>query len=305
MNRRQESYRSMYLVVEQFVNNTDPALLAEMPNFDPAFQDFQRALENLRGASEDQLYNRTGNAEEKQIIRDEMTKLTVNISNRIIAYAYDNGNQMLLRKVGLKKSFIEKLKDTICLDYCQMVLDEATTNLANLATYGVVAADLANLQLEITKYLEWLPKPRTAIVDRRVQTAAVAQFLADCANKSATMDVHVRMLETQYPTFFNQYFFSRKLITPAYRTIPLRGLISNVDGVKLKGAIVRINSLDIETISTATGRFEFKSLPPGVYNATVDLEGFETITQRIAIVANERTDVNITLTEGTSLRVAS
>lgn len=295
----------MYLVVEQFVNNTDPALLDEMPNFNPAFQDFQRALDKLRGASEDQLYNRTGNAEEKQIIRDQMTNQTVNISNRIRAYAYDQGNMVLFRKVNLKKSFIERLKDTICLDYCQLVKDEAEAILPDLATYGVLEADLTSLQEEITKYLEWLPKPRTAIVDRRIHTAAVAQFLADCANKAATMDVHVRMLETQYPTFFNQYFFSRKLIAPAYRTIPLRGFISNVDGVKLKGAIVRISSLDIETVSTATGRFEFRNLPAGVYNATVNLEGFETITQRVAIVANERTEVNITLTEGTSLRVAS
>lgn len=305
MNRRQESYRSMYLVVEQLVKNTDPALLAEMPNFAPAFLDFEKALSNLREASEEQLYNRTGNAEEKQIIRELMTNLTVNISNRIRAYAYDNGNMVLYRKVNLKKSFIERLKDTICLDYCQMVKDDAEAILTDLATYGVVAADLDALQVEITKYLEWLPKPRTATVNKRLQTAAVAQFLADCAISAETMDVHVRMLETQNPTFFNEYFYSRKLIAPAYRTIPLRGFISNVDGVKLKGAIVRISSLDIETKSTATGRFEFKNLPAGVYNATVNLEGFETITQRVAIVANERTDVNITLTEGTSLRVAS
>ena len=305
MNRKQESYRSMYLVVQEFVNNADPSLRSQMPNFNQAFDDFEKALNNLRAASEEQLYNRTGNAVEKQLFQEAMAGLTVNISNRIRAYAYNNANWVLYRKVDKLRSVIIKLKDSICLDYCQMVHDEANAILPALTTYGVVAQDLTNLQDAITKYLEWLPKPRTAIVDRRIQTTAVAQFLADCANKATAMDVHVRMLETEEPTFFNQYFYSRKLVNPGYRTIPLRGTITNQSNIKLSGVVVRINSLNVATISTATGRYEFKNLPAGVFNATVELEGYETITQQVAIVANQRTDVNITLSEGTTLRVAS
>jgi hypothetical protein len=195
--------------------------------------------------------------------------------------------------------------DTLCLDHCQMVKDEAETILADLATYGIVAQDLANLQDAIEKYLEWLPKPRTAIVNRRNLTRQVAEYLDICAKKLAIMTVHVRMLESVDPVFYNTFLYSRKIVNTGYHKLPLRGIITNQSNVKLGGAIVSINSIGVSTISTDLGYFEFKSIPAGVYNATIELEGYETITRQVAIVANKRTDLNVSLTEGNSLRVAS
>ncbi len=305
MNRLQESKRSMYLVVEEFVENSDPTVLALMPNFNTAYQEFKTALNDLRAASEDQLYNRTGIMTEKVLLRESMVGLCMNISNRIQAFAYDAGNWSLYRRVGERRSALLRYKDSVCLDYCQMVLDEATTLLASLGSYGVVAQDLTDLQAAITLYLEWLPKPRTAIVDRKVQTQAVAQHLSICASKAQAMDVHVRMLEWSNPEFYERYTFSRKLVNPGYRKLSLRGVVSNDFGSNLSGVSVRIGSLGARAKTTGQGRFEFKNLPAGVYNASFELEGYETFVQQVAIVANERTDVDVVLTSGVSMRIAS
>ncbi|WP_188361756.1 carboxypeptidase-like regulatory domain-containing protein [Flavobacterium orientale] len=305
MNRKQESKRSMFIVVEEFVQNSDASVLALMPNFNSEYQDFVTALNDLRAASEDQLYNRTGARVEKELLQTAMVDLSMNIASRIRAYAYDSGNWFLFRKVNKSRSSIAKMKDSLSMDYCQMVHDEGTALLASLGAYGVVAQDLTDLQAAITVYMEWLPKPRTAIVDRRVQTELVSQYLGVCSAKVAAMDVHVKMLEWSHPEFYERYTFSRKLVTPGYRKLSLRGTITNEMGEALAGAVVRIGSLGVSKRSTGNGNYEFKSLPAGVYNVSFELQGYETHTQPVAIVANERTDVNVQLHEGVSMRIAS
>ncbi|WP_290861258.1 carboxypeptidase regulatory-like domain-containing protein [Flavobacterium sp.] len=197
------------------------------------------------------------------------------------------------------------MSDTLCRDYCQQVHDETTVLLPLLTTYLVTTGELDDLQRAIDKFWEWVSKPRNSISERRVSTTNLAEAFAVCADKMTSMDIHMRMLETSHPELYMNYIYRRKLVTPSYRKLSLRGVVQGGLGELLSGVTVKIGTLNVETITTDKGYFEFKSLPPGVYMASYELEGYETQSQPVAIVANERRDVKIELTEENRERNAS
>lgn len=305
MNRLQESYRSMYLVVERFIEASDPTVLALMPNFDSEFQEFKTAMLAINAASEQQIYNRTGIRAEKQQYQIELADLCVTLSAKVRAYAHDIGDINLFRRFDRQRSLILNLNDTLCRDYCQQVHDETLVLLPLLSTYLITTNELEDLQKAIDKFWEWVSKPRNSISERRVSTTNLAEAFEVCANKISGMDIHLRMLETSHPELYLNYVYRRKLVSPGYRKLSLRGIVQGSLGELLSGVTVKISTLNVETITTDKGYFEFKNLPPGVYMATYDLEGYETQSQPVAIVANERRDVTIVLTEENSGRIAS
>jgi len=295
MNARQETKRSMFLVVEEFINNAEPTVLAAMPNFETAFEDFQRGLADLRSESEKQIYSRTGYQMEKTEQRLLMADLCLDVSGRVRAYASNEGNTVLFEQMNRKKNAILKLNDTLILDYCQQVHDKTETLLPDLVAYGVVAADLQALQDAIDNYLDLIPLPRYEIVDRKQATRKIEEAINYCDEKIKTMDILVTMLEFSNNPFFTNYFDNRKLVNTGSRTISFRGTVTTEDGTVLQGVKVRIASLNLEKQTTAKGNFEMKHVPPGVYTAIFEKEGYITQTAPIAISANQRTQLNITL----------
>jgi TonB family protein len=86
----------------------------------------------------------------------------------------------------------------------------------------------------------------------------------------------------------------------AKETESLRGVVLASGGdATLAGAKVKVKSLEggAEQVFTTTeaGGFSFDSLPPGKYQVTVDLGGFEPLSVEEEIVAGERTEVKYRL----------
>jgi len=305
MNSIQESKRSMFLVVEEFINNSDSTVLAAMPNFETLFEDFQRGLSDLRVSSEKQIYSRLGYQMEKAEQRLVMADLCLNISGRVRAYASNINDPVLFEQMNRKRNAVLKLNDTLILDYCQQVHDKTETLLADLVTYGIVAADLQTFQDSIDNYLDLIPKPRFEIVNRKQATREVAESIAYCDEQLRLMDILVTMLEFSNTSFFINYFDNRKLVNTGSRAISFRGTVTDAEGALLQGVKVIIASLGLEKITTAKGNFEMKHVPPGVYTAIFEKEGMITFTAPIAISANQRTDLDVTLERIDSMRSVS
>jgi hypothetical protein len=305
MNARQETKRSMFLVVEELINNTDPTVLATMPNFTPYFDEFKDGLTELRDASEEQIYSRLGYQMEKSEQRMLMSELCLNVSSRVKAYASNEGDSILFEKMNRKMYALKRLNDTLILDYCQQVHDKAEELLPSLASYGLIAADLVLLQDAIAAYLELIPKPRYEIVNRKQATRNIATHIAFCEEKLAKIDILVEMLEFSNPSFFVNYFDNRKLVNTGSRKISLRGTVTNEQGLKIEGAKVRISALNLEKTTTAKGYFEMKHVPPGVYTATFEKEGMVTESRAVAVSANLRTTVDVRLENSLPMQMAS
>lgn len=307
MKKSMEATRSMYYKVEEFVDGSDPATLALMPSFNSEFVTFKAVIQKIRAVSEDQMYNRTGLAVEKSIFENDMVNKAIIVSNKIRAYALDQQNYYLFNSFNKSRSSIIKLKDTLTMDYCQRVHDKGNELLAALAPYELTAPELADLQDAVNIFQTWIPKPRTAIEQRRYLTELLKELFSQGRNLLFKMDIQAGILEASHNEWFKKYKLSRIIVDIGYRKLSLRGWVYDAAGNPLSKAVITIPKLEVSKTTTAKGQFEFKGLPSGFYNVDITREGYQPTNVSVAIVSNERLDIKVELkpVETTLVSIAS
>lgn len=305
MEKRLESRRSMFLIVEEFIQNSDPAIINLMPNFNVIFNDFEEIVKQVRDANEQRMYDRKENRIQKLIHLRKMSELAVTVARNLRNYAWNTQKWTLYGKLNKTVNMLMRMQDTSSQDYCQLVHDEANLYLADLAPYGITAPTLAELQDAILEYQFWLYQPRKAIVDRKQYTALVRVLILKGMKMLRLMDMYISALQYSHPDFYKKYFDSRIIVDVGSRKLSLRGVVYNQFGTLQSGVTVRIASLGVQTLSTSLGNFEFKSLPPGIHMAEFSKPGYEMTSEQFAIVANQRTDIKVEIREVVSGAIAS
>ena len=305
MNSTQESQRSMFLVVQEYIPNVDPAVLAKMPSFGPVYSDFEKVIKDLNTASELQIYSRKGYSMDKEEQKIVMATACMNVSLCIMAYAVSTGNTVLYEEVNRPISYITRKADTHARDYCSWILLKGNELATDLLPFGLVAADLTALQDSVDLYTLLIPKPRYQIVSRKQFTVEIKRLITLGLEQLFKMDAYVAALRYKEAAFFAAYFDNRELVDAGSRKLSLRGVILNTLGLPVDGVKVSIPELKIEKLSTAKGHYEMKSVPAGVYDIEFALEGYETFKTQVAIVAKERTELDVELVSAMSLRIAS
>lgn len=82
-------------------------------------------------------------------------------------------------------------------------------------------------------------------------------------------------------------------------TARVSGTVVSADGQALPGATVTFQSPNLQgsrvVVTGANGNYSSPPLPPGEYEITFQLEGFQTVTKRVRLSAAQSVDVNTTL----------
>ena len=295
----------MFLGVEEYIGNVDPAVLAKMPTFNPVYGEFQQVIKDLNVASELQIYSRKGYSMDKDEQKNVMAEACMNVLLCIKAYAVDKNNTVLYQEVNRPISYIKKKADTLARDYCSWILLKGNELAADLLPFGLEAADLTALQVSIDLYTLLIPKPRYQIVTRKQFTVEIKRLIALGFEKLFKMDAYVSALRYKEAAFYAAYFDNREIVDSGTRKLSLRGIILNTMGMPVEGVKVLIPELKLEKLSTAKGNYEMKHVPAGVYDIEFALEGYETFKTQVAIVANERTELDVQMISNMNLRIAS
>ena len=95
MTTKQEDKLSMEIVVVDFLNNTDPSILALMPQINTLKEKFSTNVNKLRTFKNGQTLNRTGNRIAKDQLREQMTQLGFTTAAKVCAYAIAINNEVL------------------------------------------------------------------------------------------------------------------------------------------------------------------------------------------------------------------
>ena len=296
MTSNQEDKLSMQIVVVDLVNNTDPTILAKMPNFESLNSEFSSNVDKLRTFKNGQTLNRTGNRMSKQQLREQMTNFGFVAAAKACAYAIAIDDEVLEMEVTYTDSGLKGLRDTDIADTCQSILEIAQANLANLADYGVTAASLQELSDSITLFNTVLPKTRAAIVTQTIFTDKIVETFEANEKLLFKMDKLVTMLKFEEETFFDEYFKSRKIVNTGHRKLALKGNITNELGLPIDNVTINIETQIPETTkSTELGNYQFKSVIGGVFPVTFQRDGY--ITERVFLVftPNARLDFNVVL----------
>lgn len=305
MTRYQESKNTMYMVVDNYLNEADPAVLAMMPDFLTLFTDYKSELRDLQKYVKEQETLITGFRKEKFEHREKMIAVLLFVSTRIRAYAWSIGDQVLDDKASIAPSRLLRMSDTIVLSYAKKIHDLADEHLAALAPFGVDAAKLTELLDAHEAFRNWIPLTRAAIVNRKQMTKMIAQTIRTIDGLLTGMDKLVRTMQFVNFDFFDRYFDSRIIVNNATRRLSLRGWVYNEANQPILKAVVAIPSLGVSTKTTAKGEFEFRGIKGGMYTVEFSRSGYDLHKEVVVIVDNERTDVKVVLKDAERVAEAS
>lgn len=294
MRKFYEDQRSMFYVVEKFVQETDPAVLALMPSFGGAFSTFESIIKKIEIVQKRVVDKITGSRIEKQEKLLKMAQLTEEVAFRIKSYAIDiDDNELLKKLVRARVSLMVRMRDSIAADVCNSMIEKAQEHLAALAPYGVTAAEITALEDARTEFLTWKPAPRSAISNRKIANGEVVELIHQGMNLLNKMDVYFSTLKYSHTVLYETYLSKRMIVDTGGRKLSLRGVIFSDEGIALNDVTVKISGLDVQTLSSAKGNFEFKKLPAGIHMAEFSKFGYESTTTQFAVVDNQRTELKI------------
>ena len=119
-------------------------------------------------------------------------------------------------------------RDTEVHTKCQLIHDKADPIIGSLADYGLVAADLTDLQSKIDSYMDIIPKPRTAISNKKTATSDLTIHFTEA--DSLLNDMLDKLME-QYKTsdaeFYITYFNARLIVDLGRSGSALRGTVTD------------------------------------------------------------------------------
>lgn len=203
-------------------------------------------------------------------------------------------------------------------DYAQGIYDREQTNLTALVTYGVTAATQTALQAAITTFVTFIPKPRLSINEKNQSTVHLANYFDSADGAISNFDTIIEIVKISHANFYNGYKTARMIVETGIGSLAVKRLIADTTtGEPLKGAKLSFspnghdealkaadnggNTNKSEVMLTKRtadkGGFNIKSLPEGVYSATISKNGYKDQVETVAVTQGELSDLNIRLSK--------
>ena len=203
---------NMFFTIQEVMQNNN-AVWGATPAMVTANTEFDGNIGALRVAVARQVTDIKGHAKDKALALDSMIEQTLRVAGVVMAYAEATNNQALAEAMNLVPSELRRYRDSVVAERCQGVHTEATTNLAAIATYGIVAADLTSLLTAIDAYVALIPRPRTMITVRKGATNEIGLLVRDTMRLlDRRMDMLMRGFMISHPDFFRQYTDARIIV---------------------------------------------------------------------------------------------
>ncbi len=155
----------------------------------------------------------SGAANAKAQVRHDYEEQILVIASQLSALAEVNGDANLAAQVELTLSALDKLSDDELEETGTRVAGLATTNLAALADYGILQADVTALTTLTTQFHGIKTAPRTAVVDRSSQTTTLPDKIAGVTSILRNrLDKLMTRFKKSNPEFYAGYLAARVIV---------------------------------------------------------------------------------------------
>jgi hypothetical protein len=220
------------------------------------------------------------------------------IGDAIASYAATVNNNALREAVSLALSKLKKLKEEVFLAQAQNYHDLANDNIAALAPWNILPADVTTLQTMIDTYKTSVPAPRNKIAQR----AAFIQA-QNTAEKDITkilkeqMDPVIYQFAASNPDFYNQYVNNRAIVNAATIATKIRGVILNgINDEPLTGVTVSVEGTELSALTNSKGKFTIKGLTPGTVTIKIIKPGYiDKTIENVLVKLGKSANINTTL----------
>lgn len=288
MNARQNAKNSMYhaalliLLSNGLIYATLVALVAAVTKL----TDFLDELDALI-VQQDKI--RTGYAQDKKNKRIAMVELAIKVKGAVQAMAEDTNNPVLFDSVAFDESTLLTQRASASKAQCQIIHLEGFAVLAQLADYGVVAADLTALKNAITAFADVMSMPKAVKAELKSATADIVvkmKAIDDLLKKKIDKQMLIYKANPATSTFWKDYTNARRIDDPATHFTEIRATILNQDTNEPMSNVTMIGENSTETfeeISNENGIADKKQIHPEVTDLTFEIPGFETVKKTLDV----------------------
>ena len=212
MDATQAGKFAMYETVAELLGGST-AIISTIPALPALLADFQTQIDAIPGLVGTQAQPTTGVTADKQSVLQAMADTALEVAAGVASYASKNHLGDLAAKVAAKPSAFANGRDLEHLALAQQIHDAANGVLAALADFGVLAADLSDLQAKIDKARAVLNAPRAAANVKKSATQQLPDaFRAADEILNNQIDPLAAKLAKKNPDFYAKYQAARIII---------------------------------------------------------------------------------------------
>ena len=309
MTTIQEDKLSMYYVVKNTCEKYQTTWTANAV-FAATYNLWAAKIPLIEQNRDAQLLETTGITTDKTTKRNSMTDKALFMINRMQSYANVVTNPELLENIKYSASDLKKKRDSDVIGICNIVTAKANANVTALATYGVTAAMITELQAAITAYMAVLAKPKVAKSQTKTATENLTKLFKEADDiLNQRLDLDIELFKATKPEFHSQYKTARMIVSLGGTPVSVLGsVIATGSGEPLKGVVFTFvpenNALmkaaghekvkPIVKKSADKGKFR-ASLIENSYRVTIEKLGFKKQELMITVVNGETTFLDIEL----------
>jgi len=310
MNILQKVKLSMYMVVKDFLN-LNKTIVENLPNYSANATVLENNIIQIQAAAELQEFDKTGIADKKKQLRASLIAQAEDFSLKLVAYATNIGNMILLKEVKYSKSELNRAADADLKNMTQCIYDRAHEHIASLDAYSITDGMLTTLLATINSFNEAIPTVREGATTKKLYTTQLENLYKATDDAIANIDKIVEIVRLTQPDFYTGYQDSRLMINTAGGSVALKGVVIDAASLEpLKGATLTItpdggkaalstngNGEFIVKKTAEKGGFMVKSLPEGTYNVTITKNGYKDQVVTVAVTDGEMSELNIELSK--------
>ena len=274
MTAYQERKLSMFMVVYQYIFDTDPDLLAKMPNFVALYDLFTTQVNTINGLTGNQTLNRSGIVINKTTAREVMCKEGALLAGKVMGFASNTDNSELFEEVNYAESILLRMADTLCLASCGIIRDKVNDNLAALATYGITSDRINAYEVMVEEFELCIPKPQSGIVSKKQATSMLEVAFKEATDLLQKMFVLTKIVKDEEPIFYIDFVNSKRITKPAYRVLSASGRVVDSNGVPIRKVTMYCSDLKFGKRTSKNGGFRLSAMPDGVYSFEFSRAGY-------------------------------
>ena len=297
MTKKQISVFSMLRRVSDLIKK-NITLLNVFPIFTELFGKYESNLTQIGSLIEQQEKDITGLATQKEVKRANATKLILNLSSRVVAYAKLTGNEVLAKEAYYSETDLNRLADDVFVKACRVIYSAAQSHSMELMGYGVTPEILSSADAAILAFEAVMDTPKEGYTGKKQTTTQLADLLAEEQAILGKIDLLVDILKDTQANFYTEYYDTRKVV---YRSgsLAVKALITDaatgnpVSGVTVSFALDGV--VVLEKVTADAGGFTVKSMEEGTYEVTISKLGYKTVIQPFNILADELATLEVKL----------
>ena len=170
----------------------------------------------IRSKSGEQESPTTGITGDKADVRNDLEEKMLEVADQVAAFAAKSNANDLAAKLEMTKSALDRMPDSDLVQAAKRISDAANANLAELAPYGVTAAELTALDAAATKFEGMKGATRDAVVGRKVATMSLSEAIGTVRSIFRNeIDKMMTAFKKTNPDFYNGYFAARTMVSRA------------------------------------------------------------------------------------------